>query len=369
MATYNIIGLMSGSSLDGIDIIYCNINNENGGWSYRIIEKDCVKYDGKWKLRLQNLVRQNAITYIKTHTFYGHYIGKVVKEFIDKHHIEKDLDFIASHGQTIFHQPENMLTSQIGDGAAIATETGFPVICDFRTHDVALGGQGTPIAPIGDKLLFKDYSHCLNLGGISNISYKLQNGNILGYDICAVNLMLNKLAEAEGRDYDADGKMAEGGTINNELLEELNSNWYFEKEYPKSLSGGWVSKVMMPIVDKYSYSTEDKLRTVTEHIAQQISNEIKKIYLMENSDMHPEDKMLITGGGAHNKFLQKRIAALSPIPVHIPDDGTVDYKEALIIALMGALRVEKEENVLSNVTGSSQNTIGGAIYQGTKKFI
>jgi len=369
MKTYNVIGIMSGSSLDGIDLAFCKFTGEKRDWNFELLAKEVIPYPTKWKLRLANLTLQNAITYIKTHTFYGHYVGKVVAEFIDKNGIADNLDFIASHGQTIFHQPDNLLTSQIGDPAAIAFETGFPVIANFRNTDVAAGGQGAPIAPVADQILFKEYSHLLNLGGICNIECKVSEDRIIGYDICAVNMLLNALADEMDLPYDEDGKIARSGMIDQRLLDELNSSWYFDKLYPKSLSGGWVAKVIKPIFSRFDLPTTDKLKTACEHIAEQIAREIDVIYKREKLEKSPDHKMLLTGGGAFNKYLVERIEALSPIPVELPEPDIIEFKEAILIALMGVLRVENEVNVLSSATGAKMDTIGGCIYQGYKKLL
>lgn len=358
---YSAIGLMSGSSLDGIDLVYCQFEEEGGQWKYEIVHSDFTPYPNKWKLRLRNLVLQNAITYLKTHTFYGHYLGEVINEFIKKYDLADKVDFIASHGQTIFHQPDNLLTSQIGDGAAIASKTHLPVICNFRNTDVALRGQGAPIVPVGDRHLFADYRLCLNLGGIANISCKVSPAYIIAYDICANNLILNRLAGRLQLEYDEDGKHAAQGVVHEELLEELNNSWYYKKEYPKSLSGGWVNKVIIPIFKRFRMSPQDHLRTAVEHIAYQIGQDIKRIYQHEQIRNH-QDKMLVTGGGAFNKFLIQRLAQHSPVDLVIPDSQTIEFKEALIMAFVGALRIRQEPNCLKSVTGADYDNIGGAIY-------
>lgn len=370
MASFKCIGVMSGSSLDGLDIAYCEISDKGDDeWEYKILIAECIPYPAKWKLRLEKLVLQNAVTYIKTHTFLGHYMGETIAAFIERYDIADELDFIASHGQTVFHQPDNHFTSQIGDGAAIATKTGFPVICDFRTTDVALGGQGTPIAPIANKCFFPSYKYFLNLGGIANIAAKRNDGSFIAFDICAVNLALNRLAGKLGMEYDKDGESARAGQVNEELLTDLKGSWYYDKEYPKSLSGGWVTKVMNPVLSKHKISIEDKLRTVVELIAFQINASLQVIAQREGVSYSPEDVLYITGGGAFNKFLIEKIQEYVPLKVIVPDAETVEFKEALLVALMGVLRVTNKVNCLSSVTGSERDNIGGCIYQGERKLI
>ncbi len=359
---YKTIGVMSGSSLDGVDLAYCHFEEENGEWSFEILEAETIPFPHKWQLRLSKLVLQNAITYIKTHTFLGHYLGDTINAFIQRHELEGKVDFIASHGHTIFHQPENFLTSQIGDGAAISAKTKLPVVCDFRTCDVALEGEGAPIVPIGDIHLFGGHRFCLNLGGIANISCKVNSDKIVAYDICAANTVLNRLANELGMDYDKDGHLAASGHIDAYLLEDLNSSWYYQKPYPKSLGGGWIDKVFMPLFNRSEERIEDQLRTAVEHIAIQIAREIKQIYKRE--DIENEGySMLVTGGGALNTFLMERIAYHAPVEVLVPDRKVVEFKEALIMGFVGALRMRKEVNCLSSVTGAVSDNIGGGIYQ------
>lgn len=367
MKNYKVIGLMSGSSLDGLDIAYCEFKGEGDSWRYDILATSYVPYPTKWKLRLGNLTLQNAITYIKTHTYFGHYLGELVRDFIHEQRIQAEADFIASHGQTIFHQPENQMTSQIGDGAAIAYVTGLPVVCDFRSADVAHGGQGAPIVPIGDRILFSEYSHCLNLGGIANISFTTPDGRIIGYDICSVNSLLNGLAEEMELPYDEDGRISASGTVSQTLLDEMNSSWYFEKDYPKSLNGGWLMKMIMPTVKRTALPTRDKLTTACEHIAMQIAREVDRIYRREVVNRANGHKMLVTGGGAFNHYLIERIRHHCPISIEVPDVELVKFKEAIVMGLLGVLRVENRVNCLAQVTGASRDTIGGIIHQGTSK--
>jgi anhydro-N-acetylmuramic acid kinase len=361
MNTYKVIGVMTGTSMDGLDIAYCILNENNGKWSYKIEVAECVPFPQKWKLRLQSLVLQNAVTYLKTDSFFGHYIGEEVRRFIEANELQDKVDFICSHGQTVFHQPENQMTSQIGDGAAIAAETGFPVICDFRTSDVALGGQATPVTPIADIIFFPEYKFCLNLGGIANISCKLDN-KVIGFDVCGVNMVLNFLAGEFDLEYDKDGGIARTGQINQELLFDMNSQWYYEKLYPKSLGGGYVTKVFMPLLKKYRISIEDRLRTAVEHIAMQIGKDVNTVINNEGLDKEASYQMLVTGGGAFNKFLIERIKSYSPVEVIVPDAQTIKFKEALMVALLGCLRLRGEVNVLSSVTGAREDSIGGAVF-------
>lgn len=350
--------------MDGLDVAYCVFTvDENGSWGYKIEKAECLEYSRKWHLRLRNLTMQNAITYIKTHTYYGHYIGDLINDFIERNDLDGQVDFIASHGQTIFHQPENLLTSQIGDGAAIAAITDLPVISNFRTQDVALGGQGAPIVPIGDKLLFPEHTFCLNIGGIVNISVQAgEDKTMAGYDVCAGNLVLNRLAEALGKDFDEGGAEARRGQIEERLLEELDRSWYYKKEAPKTLGGGWVRKVLMPTFRHYRIPAEDKLRTYVEHMARQIAADVERCCNHYELGQASNHSMLVTGGGAFNEFLMERIKEHSVAEVVVPDENMVKFKEAMVMGLIGSLRYRGETNVLKSVTGASRDTCGGEIY-------
>lgn len=365
MPTYNVLGMMSGSSLDGLDLALCKLEESEGRWTYDVLSAETIDYPHKWKLRLTNLVLQNAITYLKTDAYLGHYWGELVADYVERNDLFNQIDFIASHGQTIFHQPENGVTSQIGLGSAIAAKTGLPVVCDFRTNDIAHGGQGTPIVPIGERHLFTDHKMFLNLGGIANISVH-STEKAIAYDICPVNIVLNKLASELGQEIDENGENAAAGNLSDSLLEELNGLWYYAKEHPKSLGGGWVSKVMMPVVRRSYTSTVDKLRTVVEHIALQIGSDINSL-----NENYPKlsTSVLVTGGGSFNSFLMERLAEYAALELVVPDIETVNFKEAIVIALMGALRVENKVNCLCSVTGASVDTVGGVLYQGLKKQI
>ena len=352
MKTSRVIGVMSGTSLDGVDIAYCEFSNVSDKWYYQIIFAETIPYDDCWKKCLSNLENSTAVEFVQTHNLYGHYTGRLISDFITRYNIFPD--FIASHGHTIFHQPENKTTFQIGNGAAIAAECMVPVVCDFRSTDIALGGQGAPLVPIGDKMLFASFDFCLNLGGFANISYDGADKRI-AYDICPVNIVLNKIARSINKDYDHNGEIASTGTINQNLLNKLNDLDYYKTSFPKSLGKEWVIKFFDPIVESFNISVEDKLCTLCEHIAMQIANTDRIIQ---------GKRMLITGGGAYNSYLLSRLKAYCKCEIVIPDKQTVEYKEALIFAFLGLLRFKSQVNCLRSVTGASRDNIGGAIYFG-----
>ena len=363
---YRAIGLMSGSSLDGLDIAFVHFHENAGKWNFDLVHAECCPYSAEWINKLQSSIQLNALDYQLLHTEYGHYLGAGVNTFISKYQLQYQVQLIASHGHTTFHVPQKM-TAQLGDGAAIAAETGIPVISDLRALDVALGGQGAPIVPIGDKLLFGEFDYCLNIGGIANISSHTANNTYISFDVCAANRVLNLLALQVGKAYDEGGQMAATGNVNRKLLDSLNDLPFYKEHYPKSLSNAFGNDVVYPLVVKQGCSLEDALCTYAEHIAIQIKTAVEQIKEHTGAGTETSKKMLVTGGGAFNTFLtdrlQHHIESLN-IELAIPDEKTVKYKEALIMALIGLLRWREENNVLASVTGARRNSIGGAIWMG-----
>jgi len=360
---YRAIGLMSGSSLDGLDIAFVEFQEQGGKWSYEIKQTACYIYNEDWTSRLKNAVSLNAKEYLLLHSEYGHYIGQRVNEFIEDHQLHYQVALIASHGHTTFHVPAQKMTAQLGDGAAIAAKTQLPVVTDLRAVDVAFGGQGAPIVPIGEKLLMNEYDYFLNIGGIANLSVNIDP--YIAFDVCPANRVLNMLANEMGKPYDDGGVLAATGQLNLTLLEKLNQIDYYKQLSPKSLANDLGTDVIYPIIKDSGCTIADALRTFTEHISSQIDNAIHAL-----KNLKPEmynQKLLVTGGGAYNKFLIKSLAAKleqSGIEVVIPGNELIGYKEALIMAFIGVLRWRQENNVLSSVTGSTRDSIGGALWTG-----
>lgn len=362
MHTYRVIGLMSGSSLDGLDIAHCRFTvSNNNEWDFEIEQAVTVPFTGEWVQRLKLLPTATAKELAEAHANLGNHFGGLVASFIQQHQLQGKVDLVASHGHTIFHFPAQKFTLQIADGAAIAAQTGVPVVCDFRTTDIAMAGQGTPIVPIGDKLLFSDYKFCLNIGGISNISAKTSRG-MIAFDICAANQVLNHLAAMLGLEYDEDGKAAAQGKLNQELLQQLNTLHFYNQPYPKSLDNSFSKLYVLPALEQFHIPVQDKLYTYCEHIAIQIAEHIQTISKRENLNVSSADKMLVTGGGALNRFLVERIAAHAGVQVVVPEKQIVQFKEALVIALMAVLRLRNEVNVLASVTGAVKDSVGGAMF-------
>ena len=343
----HILGIMSGTSLDGLDIAYCDIQDD----SFELISAETYPYSDEWVNWLSTLEHATAYEYALVNIELGHYIGKRVNQFRSEH--PGPVDLIASHGHTIFHQPHLGLTTQIGDGDAIAAETHLPVVYNFRNLDVALGGQGAPLVPIGDRLLFGEYDACLNLGGIANISYETEGNLREAYDICPCNMALDHLTRRINKPYDKNGLMARRGNIVNGLLEQMDALDYYRHPLPKSLGKEWFVANFLPIIEHTEYAVGDLLATTVEHIARQVAGAIKGRGLQT---------MLVTGGGAKNKYLIARLQAQIPsCKITIPAESIIDYKEAIIFALLGYLRLNQRPNCLSSVTGAKYDNCGGDI--------
>jgi anhydro-N-acetylmuramic acid kinase len=360
---YKVIGLMSGSSLDGLDIAFVQLQENGGKWSYEILLGECYEYNDSWIKKLKDASNLSALDYQLLHTEYGHYLGKQVNLFIEKNNLHHQVNLISSHGHTTFHVPAKLMTGQLGDGAAIASETQLPVVTELRALDVAFGGQGAPIVPVGEKLLLGDYTYFLNLGGIANIAVHTCD-TVIAFDVCPANRVLNMLAEEKGLQYDDDGKMAGTGNINTALLDKLNGLEYYQLPHPKSLANDFGVETVFPIIKHMALGTEDAMRTYVAHIVVQIKNAI-----VNCQSSVTRGQLLVTGGGAFNSFLVKRLKEVLKeinIEVIIPEESVIKYKEALVMALMGTLRWREEYNVLASVTGARRNTIGGALWLGTE---
>jgi len=348
--TYTVIGLMSGTSLDGLDLVCCSFTINDGKWDFQVLASEELPYDENWVSRLSQAFYQNEDE-IKALDFeFGDKLAEKTLSFINKNRLNPLL--ISSHGHTIFHKPQNGITLQIGDGQQIADKTGVKTINNFRLADVKKGGEGAPLVPIGDRLLFSDYDFCLNIGGISNISFEVQ-GERIAFDISPANMVLNYLAKKKGKKYDQEGKMASEGIVNLQLLEQLNLLDYYHQSYPKSLGREWVETVFIPVTDQYELTVEDKLATCCVHIAMQIGIVINAL---------PKGKMLITGGGAFNTTLVNRITEVTNHQIIVPAEEIIRMKEAIVFAFLGFLRFRGEVNCLRSVTGASSDSSTGDIY-------
>lgn len=345
---FQAIGLMSGTSLDGLDICFAKFEKQNSGWKFQILQAETISYDKDLENQLRNSIHLSAEKLLELHSEYGFYLGKAVKNFIEKYKVE-NIDVISSHGHTVFHQPQKKFTLQIGDGRTIKITTGLPVVYDFRSQDVLMGGNGAPLVPIGDELLFSEYDACLNLGGFSNISLQF-NDKRIAFDIAPVNIVLNKLAQKFNQNFDKDGGLAREGKINAELFNKLNSLLFYSQSHPKSLGIEWCNENIFPLFT--NLDSNDILATFTEHAAEQISRVLNQYQLK---------KILFTGGGTYNSYLIEKIKEKTQSEIIIPAKEIIDFKEALIFAFMGVLRINNEINILSSATGSSHDHSSGII--------
>ncbi len=347
--TFSVLGLMSGTSLDGLDICHCTISKTANGWEYTILNTVTYPYTVAWAKKLKDAFYFDKSELEKLDLEYGALLAEFVNRFLSEQQI--DVNFIASHGHTIFHQPENGYTLQIGNGKILANKTNCTIINDFRSQDVKMGGQGAPLVPIGDQLLFKNYDACINLGGFANISFN-ENQKRIAFDICPINIVLNKLSQEIGLPYDKGGTLARSGKINKELLEKLNSLPYYQQNPPKSLGVEWLNETFLPQLDT-TLPTEDLLRTITEHAAIQIAKAIPTV----------AKKVLVTGGGAYNSFFIKRLQSYTEAEIIVPNKELVEFKEALVFAFLGVLRIHNQVNVLSSVTGAEKDHSSGVIIE------
>lgn len=347
-AEYKVVAVMSGTSLDGIDVIYAIFRYDND-WSFKISHAETLKYSSQWKALLSNLVNKSLEELKELDIAYSEYLANAIQSFITKHNLS-EIDFVASHGHTALHQPENKLTYQIGNRTVLADKLQQKVICDFRVQDVEYGGQGAPLVPIGDRLLFHNYDYCLNLGGFANVSFE-ENERRIAFDICPVNIVINHYVSKIGLEYDDRGKIASRGNVHEELLNQLNQLKFYQQSAPKSLGLEWVKLHVFPIIDKLELKTEDILRTFTEHIALQIASVLKG----------KGTSTLVTGGGAYNDFLIEQLRLKTKSEIIIPNNEIIEFKEALVFGLLGVLRDRNEVNCLKSVTGAKQDHSSGKI--------
>lgn len=346
--TYNLIGVMSGTSLDGVDIAFVKIST-NSRYTAEIVTAITVPYTEAWVQKLKDGINQSPEHLAILNEEYTVYLGQCISQFIDDNNI-KNLNAVCSHGHTILHQPDAGITLQIGNLPKLATAINHTVVCDFRVEDVALGGQGAPLVPIGDQLLFGEYDYCLNLGGFANVSSE-KDGGRLAYDICPVNVVLNIYAQRLGEPYDNGGAFAKAGAINLELLKRLNALPFYAKSAPKSLGMEWVNTHILPILEDSYSNPMDILATFTEHVAIQLAAQFKE-----------GSSVLVTGGGAFNSYLLERVAFYKAVKIVLPESKLIEFKEALVFGLLGLLKLEGAINCLSSVTGARKDHSSGMVY-------
>jgi anhydro-N-acetylmuramic acid kinase len=344
-----IVGLMSGTSLDGLDLVLCSFHEREGGYAFDIHGSKALEYNDGWRSRLGHAHLLPEMELMDLDRSYGRFLGEETAKFLEENGLKADL--IASHGHTVRHEPEKGITLQIGNGRELAGVAGINVVNDFRTQDVELGGQGAPLVPIGDRLLFNEYDACINLGGFANISYE-QGGKRRAYDICPLNIVLNEQSEKLGHAYDAGGAMARDGDLVPELLKALQGLDFYTADPPKSLAREWVEECIHPLIRPLA--AKDVLRTFTEHAALQIARSI---------DGEEHRSVLFTGGGSYNEFLMERVRAHCRSELLIPNSVIVDFKEAIVFAFLAYLYMNGIPNVLSSVTGASEDHVAGVLWK------
>ena len=347
---YRVLGLMSGTSLDGLDIAYCSFREIKNGWKYEIIKATTMKYSATWQRNLSTAHTLSGFDLMALDAAYGTFLGEMSRKFLSQNNLKAN--FIASHGHTIFHQPQKGFTFQLGNGSSLHAASGLPVVSDFRTLDVTLGGEGAPLVPIGDKLLFNTYDVCLNLGGIANLSTDIKNKRI-AYDICFMNMGLNFLASKTGKSFDTDGNMASDGEIDPPMMRALDKVYAGLRTKRPSLGREIFEHRIQPVLDNKKIPLNNRLCTLTESSAKEIA--------MAIGSAKENPTVLCTGGGAFNSFFISKLLDACGDNAHliIPDKSVVNFKEALVFAFLGMRRVRNEINCLKSVTGASRDSSSG----------
>lgn len=344
-----VLGLMSGTSMDGLDISCATYSKKEGKWNFDLIATETFLYHQNIKTDfIKAFYKELNLDEIDVK--FGHVLSDYIEKFLKKHNLT--IDLISSHGHTIFHKPEKKYTKQIGLGSIIAKRLNVPVVSNFRQQDINLGGQGAPLVPVGDSMLFNQYESCINLGGIANISLNYK-GDRLAYDISPCNMILNYLSRKEGRDFDKNGIMASKGSINNKLLNELNKINYYELTPPKSLGKEHVESFFLSVINSCDIDNIDLLATLVEHIAIQITNVFSKFKI---------SNCFFTGGGTFNDYLISRISFYTETKLIIPSAEIINFKESIIFGFLGVLRILNQNNCLASSTGASHNHSSGDIY-------
>lgn len=355
MKSVAVIGVMSGTSLDGLDLCYVRFDEREGQWVVNNLITKAVDYSDEWRADLNDAFNGEDGLIRDLHDRFGTFIGECVLNFMKENNLTDQVDLIASHGHTIFHEPAKGVTLQIGNGQKIADITSKLVVSDFRKKDVELGGQGAPLVPLGDKFLFANYEACLNLGGIANISFEHESERV-AFDICPCNLPLNKIMRSVyKREFDKNGDIARSGKVNDLLLAELNELGYYQQKFPKSLGVEWLNSNFYPVLNNFKYNNllpENVLRTIVEHETLQIASIL---------NLHQIKSVLVTGGGAFNGLFIDELKSKTKTKVMLPSDEIIGFKEALIFAFLGLRTVRGEINALKSVTGATQDSVGGVI--------
>ena len=357
------IGIMSGTSLDGVDVVLCEIDDT----SCTLLESLEFPFPSELKAELLSMISGTCT--LEEIGRADHGLGVLFTEAVASLVVSHNIDVttikaIGLHGQTLWHDPEGeyAFTMQLGDPNILATKTGIEVVADFRRKDVALGGQGAPFAPAFHEFIFSNINKptaVLNIGGMANITVlaKKNNDRLIGYDTGCGNVLLDAwIAKHKNLSYDKDGAWARSGKVDDALLDTMMKDPYFSASYPKStgrekFNMAWLEGVIDNVGMRPTRPT-DVQRTLVELTALSISNEVLKF----NRDI-----VLLCGGGAKNIFLVERIKQLLPnIEVNIAPHA--DEIEAMTFAWLACKRIHKEKVNLKDVTGASDNAVLGGIY-------
>jgi len=352
---YKVIGLMSGTSLDGVDLCYAHFVHKNKKWSYQIIACQTIEYPNELTEKLLITTHSSAEQLFILDKQLGVFFSEVINGFIEKHKIERNkIDAICSHGHTVFHQPDKQISVQIGCGATIARHTQLPTIANFRQKDVLYGGQGAPLVPIGDLMLFSNVADSfLNIGGFANFSTIKNNEITVASDICPVNNLINYYARQQGKHYDKNGEIAKNAIVSTTLLDKLNNLSIYKQETMPSLGWEWVEKIVIPIVDNFPVSIAEKIATITKHAITQIANRLNECH---------SKSILVTGGGALNTFLIDELKKSVTGNIICASQQLINFKEALVFGFLGVLFLENVPNCVHTVTGATKSVIGGVLY-------
>lgn len=340
---------MSGTSLDGLDLCTSTFYLEDGSWRFEILKAETIPYPPELLQKIEKaytISSPNEATEIDVEL--STYIGEQVRNHISN--LETKVDLLGSHGHTVLHQPEKGLTYQIGNRPELRSAAGLPTVCDFRVGDVDLGGQGAPLVPIGDALLFSEYDVCLNLGGFANLSLERENRRV-AWDICPVNIGLNHFAAKMGLEYDKNGHIAASNAMDGPTFYHLNQLPYFSEDPPKSLGREWFENAILPKLDRLNH--EASIATLTGLAAYQIARTLQEV---------DAQNVLCTGGGAYNKHLINMVKQSISGELTLPESTVINYKEALIFGFLALLKMRGETNVLASVTGASKDHCSGVIY-------
>lgn len=345
---------MSGTSLDGLDLCAVEFERTNGRWTYRIHAFETIPYRGTlWPEHLTAAYRdRGALRTQVSHEFALWCQGQWL-DFGARHQFAAHA--VAHHGHTVEHDPLRGITVQIGHEASAFASSPIPVVGDFRSGNVARGGQGAPLVPLADRDLFEDFAVCVNLGGFSNASWTDGGGLRRAGDLGPCNGLLNPLAGELGRDYDPEGTYAATGTAR--PTPDLEKLHYYGAPFPKSLGREWMETDFLPAFNaKRPNRTEDALATASAHIAWSIAQGLRAANA-------PKGPALLSGGGAYNTDLIRRLRETAPEwEWTVAPKDILEAKEALAFAYLGLLRLRGEPNVLASYAGGTADGCDGSIF-------